>query len=231
MQPRLIANGFRFDKVMERKGGNKRPWLVNKAVRHLKEICVVNHDKETCVNVEIVVRCRPVNADEKKLHMPVVIMCAETKREMCAVKTVAYKQNLQFAFYKFNLLKHALNDEKRVLISFLRLQFAVAIFGTWILRFSQITYQIFQQEFTEMAWQTIISSLEVAKENKHQIVETEHLLKVMLEQKNGLGREYSPGLVWSIITRILKATDKFIHRQPKLAQCWILKLLWVVWDC
>ncbi|GKE10913.1 chaperone protein ClpB3, chloroplastic, partial [Tanacetum coccineum] len=33
-----------------------------------------------------------------------------------------------------------------------------------------------------------LSSLEVAKENKHQIVKTEHLLKAMLEKKNGLAR-------------------------------------------
>ncbi|KAL8240695.1 hypothetical protein R6Q59_014050 [Mikania micrantha] len=48
--------------------------------------------------------------------------------------------------------------------------------------------RITQQEFTEMAWQAIVSSPEVAKENKHQIVETEHLMKALLEQKNGLAR-------------------------------------------
>ncbi|KAI8014935.1 hypothetical protein LOK49_LG05G02064 [Camellia lanceoleosa] len=45
---------------------------------------------------------------------------------------------------------------------------------------------ITQQEFTDMAWQSIVSLPEVAKENKHQIVETEHLMKALLEQKNGL---------------------------------------------
>nr|GEV53586.1 kinesin-like protein KIN-5D [Tanacetum cinerariifolium] len=71
------------------------------ADRDSKEICVANYDKEKCVNVQIVVRCRLVNADEKKLHPLVVIMCAENKREMCAVKT-NYQPNQ----------KHALNDEK-----------------------------------------------------------------------------------------------------------------------
>ncbi|GJS04030.1 chaperone protein ClpB3, chloroplastic-like protein [Tanacetum coccineum] len=47
---------------------------------------------------------------------------------------------------------------------------------------------IFPHEITEMAWQSIVSSLEVAKVNKHQIVETEHLLKGMLEEKNGLAQ-------------------------------------------
>ncbi|KAG2384083.1 Chaperone protein [Vigna angularis] len=39
--------------------------------------------------------------------------------------------------------------------------------------------KIIQQEFTEMAWQAITTAPEVAKENKHQIVETEHLMKAL----------------------------------------------------
>lgn len=75
--------------------------------------------------------------------------------------------------------------------------------------------QITQSEFTEMAWQAIVSSPEVAKENKHQIVETEHLMKALLEQKNGLARR-----IFSKVgvdnTRLLEATDKYIQRQPKV---------------
>uniref|UniRef100_A0A2N9GYD5 Clp R domain-containing protein n=1 Tax=Fagus sylvatica TaxID=28930 RepID=A0A2N9GYD5_FAGSY len=77
------------------------------------------------------------------------------------------------------------------------------------------TGRITQQEFTDMAWQGIVSSPEVAKENKHQIVETEHLMKSLLEQKNGLARR-----IFSKVgvdnTRLLEATDKFIQRQPKV---------------
>ncbi|KAL5999262.1 Chaparone protein ClpB2 [Asimina triloba] len=81
--------------------------------------------------------------------------------------------------------------------------------GVW--RSKQIT----QQEFTEMAWQAIVSSPEVAKESKHQIVETEHLMKALLEQKNGLARRiFSKAGVDN--TRLLEATDKFIERQPKV---------------
>lgn len=66
-----------------------------------------------------------------------------------------------------------------------------------------------------MAWQAIVSSPEVAKENKHQIVETEHLMKALLEQKNGLARRiFSKAGVDN--TRLLDATDKFIQRQPKV---------------
>ncbi|CAN0924319.1 Chaperone protein ClpB3, chloroplastic [Linum grandiflorum] len=75
--------------------------------------------------------------------------------------------------------------------------------------------RITQQEFTEMAWQGVVSSPDVAKENKHQIVETEHLMKSLLEQKNGLARR-----IFSKVgvdnTRLLEATDKFIQRQPKV---------------
>lgn len=75
--------------------------------------------------------------------------------------------------------------------------------------------QVSQEEFTEKAWQAIVSSPEVAKENKHQIVETEHLIKALLEQKNGLARRiFSKAGVDN--TRLLDATDKFIKRQPKV---------------
>lgn len=66
-----------------------------------------------------------------------------------------------------------------------------------------------------MAWQAIVSSPDIAKENKHQIVETEHLMKALLEQKNGLARRiFSKAGVDN--TRLLEATDKFIQRQPKV---------------
>ncbi|CAH9099489.1 unnamed protein product [Cuscuta epithymum] len=72
-----------------------------------------------------------------------------------------------------------------------------------------------QQDFTEMAWQAIVLSPEVAKENKHQIVETEHLMKALLEQKNGLARRiFSKAGVDN--TRLLEATVRYIERQPKV---------------
>ncbi|KAJ4974663.1 hypothetical protein NE237_007837 [Protea cynaroides] len=75
--------------------------------------------------------------------------------------------------------------------------------------------RITQQDFIDMAWQAIVSSPEKAKENKHQIIETEHLMKALLEQKNGLARR-----IFSRVgvdnTRLLEATDKFIQQQPKV---------------
>ncbi|KAK2997872.1 hypothetical protein RJ639_025069, partial [Escallonia herrerae] len=86
------------------------------------------------------------------------------------------------------------------------------------------TGRITQQEFTEMAWQAIVSSPEVAKENKHQIVETEHLMKALLEQKNGLARRiFSKAGIDN--TRLLEATDRYIQRQPKVDDIFELLLL------
>ncbi|KAF2299353.1 hypothetical protein GH714_031672 [Hevea brasiliensis] len=86
---------------------------------------------------------------------------------------------------------------------------------SFIVRCDASNGRISQQEFTDMAWQGIVSSPDVAKDNKHQIVETEHLMKALLEQKNGLARR-----IFSKIgvdnTRLLGATDKFIQRQPKV---------------
>ncbi|OAY56871.1 chaperone protein ClpB3, chloroplastic [Manihot esculenta] len=86
---------------------------------------------------------------------------------------------------------------------------------SFVVRCNASNGRITQQEFTEMAWQGIVSSPDVAKENKHQIVETEHLMKALLEQKNGLARRiFSKAGVDN--TRLLEATDKFIQRQPKV---------------
>ena len=75
--------------------------------------------------------------------------------------------------------------------------------------------QIDQTEFTEMAWQAVVASPEVAKESKHQIVETEHLMKALLEQRNGLARRiFAKANVDN--TELLQATERFIQRQPKV---------------
>ncbi|CAM6014957.1 unnamed protein product [Sphagnum balticum] len=72
-----------------------------------------------------------------------------------------------------------------------------------------------QAEFTEMAWQAIVASPDVAKESKQQIVETEHLMKALLEQRNGLARRiFAKAGVDN--TTLLDATDRYIQRQPKV---------------
>ncbi|KAL2634924.1 hypothetical protein R1flu_006403 [Riccia fluitans] len=75
--------------------------------------------------------------------------------------------------------------------------------------------RISQGEFTEMAWQAIVASPDVAKESKQQIVETEHLMKALLEQRNGLARRiFAKAGVDN--TSLLQATERFIQRQPKV---------------
>ncbi|KAH7432054.1 hypothetical protein KP509_07G005700 [Ceratopteris richardii] len=66
-----------------------------------------------------------------------------------------------------------------------------------------------------MAWQAVVASPEVAKESKQQIVETEHLMKALLQQRNGLARRiFAKAGVDN--TALLQATDRYIQRQPKV---------------
>ncbi|CAI9092627.1 OLC1v1027923C2 [Oldenlandia corymbosa var. corymbosa] len=75
--------------------------------------------------------------------------------------------------------------------------------------------QISNSEFTEMAWEGLVGAAEAARANKQQVVETEHLLKALLEQKDGLARRIltKAGLD---NTSILQATEDFISQQPKV---------------
>ncbi|KAG8371393.1 hypothetical protein BUALT_Bualt13G0083100 [Buddleja alternifolia] len=50
------------------------------------------HDKDKGVNVQVIVRCRPLSEDEVRLHTPVVISCNDNRREVCAVQNIANKQ-------------------------------------------------------------------------------------------------------------------------------------------
>ncbi|XP_004501376.1 chaperone protein ClpB4, mitochondrial [Cicer arietinum] len=75
--------------------------------------------------------------------------------------------------------------------------------------------QIAQTEFTEMAWEGILGAVDAARVNKQQVVESEHLMKALLEQKDGLARRIftKAGLD---NTSVLQATDSFIAQQPKV---------------
>lgn len=70
-------------------------------------------------------------------------------------------------------------------------------------------------EFTEMAWDGVLGAVDAAKNNKHQVVETEHLMKALLEQKDGLARRiFTKAGVDN--TTLLQSTDNFISQQPKV---------------
>lgn len=70
-------------------------------------------------------------------------------------------------------------------------------------------------EFTEMAWEGIVGAVDAARNSKQQVVETEHLMKSLLEQKDGLARRiFTKSGVDN--TSVLQATDNFISQQPKV---------------
>ncbi|XP_075504286.1 chaperone protein ClpB4, mitochondrial-like [Primulina tabacum] len=77
------------------------------------------------------------------------------------------------------------------------------------------TGQISNSEFTEMAWDGVIGAVDAARESKQQVVETEHLMKALLEQKDGLARRiFTKAGVDN--TSLLQSIDCFISQQPKV---------------
>ncbi|KAK2424881.1 kinesin protein KIN-5D [Trifolium repens] len=93
--------------VQQRRGGgagglvplspSQTPRSSDKAVRDLRSADSNSnshnkYDKEKGVNVQVLVRCRPMNEDEMRLHTPVVISCNEGRREVAAVQSIANKQ-------------------------------------------------------------------------------------------------------------------------------------------
>ncbi|PSP24351.1 MAG: ATP-dependent chaperone ClpB [Cyanobacteria bacterium SW_8_48_13] len=70
-------------------------------------------------------------------------------------------------------------------------------------------------QFTEKAWEAISRTPEIAKQNQNQQIESEHLMKSLIEEE---------GLAASIFNRagisvqqLQNKTDKFIARQPKVS--------------
>jgi ATP-dependent Clp protease ATP-binding subunit ClpB len=76
--------------------------------------------------------------------------------------------------------------------------------------------RITQNEFTEKAWQAVVAAPEVATASSQQVVETEHLLKALLEQPNGLARRVV-SKAGGDPTRLLEKTDDYIRRQPRVS--------------
>ncbi|KAK9839901.1 hypothetical protein WJX74_000141 [Apatococcus lobatus] len=76
--------------------------------------------------------------------------------------------------------------------------------------------RISQNEFTDKAWQAILSAPEIASNFSHQIVETEHLMKALLEQPNGLARRLV-SKAGGNPSELLEQTDAYIRKQPKVS--------------
>ncbi len=71
------------------------------------------------------------------------------------------------------------------------------------------------QQFTEKAWQAVTQTLDIAKASQHQQMESEHLLKALVEQD---------GLATSILSKagvnlsqFRQGLDSYIDKQPKIS--------------
>lgn len=66
-----------------------------------------------------------------------------------------------------------------------------------------------------MAWEGVVGAVETAQANKQQVVETEHLMKSLLEQKDGLARRIF-AKIGVDNSSALQITIDFISHQPKV---------------
>ena len=70
------------------------------------------------------------------------------------------------------------------------------------------------QKFTEKAWQAVVKTTDIAKQNNHQQIESEHLLKALLEEE-GLATSIFNKADISVNT-VRDRVDRFINSQPKV---------------
>ena len=75
--------------------------------------------------------------------------------------------------------------------------------------------RIQQKNFTEKAWDAVVEAPEVAKKYKHQIVETEHLLKALLDDRKGLFRRLVEEGGGSA-QRLEGSVERFLNQQPRV---------------
>ncbi|MDJ0647548.1 MAG: ATP-dependent chaperone ClpB [Xenococcaceae cyanobacterium MO_188.B19] len=70
------------------------------------------------------------------------------------------------------------------------------------------------QQFTEKAWQAIVRTPDIAKQNQHQQIESEHLLKALIEEE-GLATSIFNKADISVV-QIRDKVERFINSQPKV---------------
>lgn len=70
------------------------------------------------------------------------------------------------------------------------------------------------QQFTEKAWEAIVKTPDIAKQNQHQQIESEHLLKSLLEQEGLAVNIFNKANV--SVPRLREKVDEFINRQAKI---------------
>ncbi|BAQ65603.1 ATP-dependent chaperone ClpB [Geminocystis sp. NIES-3709] len=70
------------------------------------------------------------------------------------------------------------------------------------------------QQFTEKAWEAIVKTPDIAKQNQHQQIESEHLLKSLLEQEGLAINIFNKANI--SLPRLRERVDEFINRQAKI---------------
>ncbi|MEN9518145.1 MAG: ATP-dependent Clp protease, ATP-binding subunit [Cyanobacteriota bacterium] len=71
------------------------------------------------------------------------------------------------------------------------------------------------QKFTEKAWQAIANLQEIAKQNQHQQVETEHLFKSLIAEEGLASSIFNKADV--SVQSLRHQVDRFLDRQPKVS--------------
>ncbi|NES83267.1 MAG: ATP-dependent chaperone ClpB [Moorea sp. SIO2B7] len=71
------------------------------------------------------------------------------------------------------------------------------------------------QQFTEKAWEAIVRTPDIAKANKHQQIESEHLMKSLIEQERLATSIFNKANV--NVQKLRDRTDDFIRRQPQIS--------------
>lgn len=70
-------------------------------------------------------------------------------------------------------------------------------------------------KFTEKAWQCLVRTPDIAKQNQQQQIETEHLMKALLEQEGMAASIFSKAGV--TVSRLRDRTEEFLQKQPKVS--------------
>ncbi len=70
-------------------------------------------------------------------------------------------------------------------------------------------------QFTEKAWEALVKTPDIAKQYQHQQIESEHLMKSLLEQEGLASSIFSKAGI--SVQRLRDKTEEFIRRQPKLS--------------
>ena len=71
-------------------------------------------------------------------------------------------------------------------------------------------------QFTEKAWQAVVKTPEIAKQNKNQQIESEHLIKALLEEEGLASSIFNKANI--SVQKLRDRVDDFINRQPKVTQ-------------